>query len=109
MRLYNILHKNSNFLFPIVTIIMVIVHLEITYMPINVREYYFSTLSLEILHYSILTLMAMWSAYIVFTIHLQSVSKQISNVDTKEADVPVPSTPKVSEDKPGQRFVYSYL
>lgn len=53
--------------------------------------------------------MAMWSAYIVFTIHLQSVSKQISNVDTKEADVPVPSTPKVSEDKPGQRFVYSYL
>jgi hypothetical protein len=86
---------------------MVIVHLEITYMPINVREYYFSTLSLEILHYSISTLMAMWSAYIVFTIHLQSVSKQISNVDTKEADVP--STPKVSEDKPGQRFVYSYL
>lgn len=76
-------------------------------MPINVREYYFSTLSLEILHYSISTLMAMWSAYIVFTIHLQSVSKQISNVDTKEADVP--STPKVSEDKPGQRFVYSYL
>ena len=86
---------------------MVIVHLEITYMPIDVREYYFSTLSLEILHYSISTLMAMWSAYIVFTIHLQSVSKQISNVDTKEADVP--STPKVSEDKPGQRFVYSYL
>lgn len=105
MRLYNFLQKNSNFLFPIVTIFMVIVHLEITYMPIDVREYYFSTLSLEILHYSILTLMAMWSAYIVFTIHLQSVS----NVDTKEADVPVPSTPKVSEDKPGQRFVYSYL
>jgi len=68
MRLYNILHKNSNFLFTVVTMFMVIIHLGITYMPIDVREYYFSKLSLEILHYSILTLMAMWSAYIVFTI-----------------------------------------
>lgn len=59
MRFYNFLQKNSNFLFPIVTIFMVIVHLEITYMPIDVREYYFSTLSLDILHYSISTLMAM--------------------------------------------------
>ena len=109
MRLYNLLQKNSNFLFPLVTIIMVMLHVDITYMPIDVREYYFSTLSLEILHYSISTLMVMWSAYIVFTIHLQSVNVQISNVDTKEADVPIPSTPKVSEDKPEQRFVYSYL
>ena len=107
MRLYNILHKNSNFLFPIVTIIMVIVHLEITYMPIDVREYYFSKLSLEILHYAVLILMSMWSAYIVFSLHVQYVIAKITDADTKETEAPSTPAPETIDDKPGQRFTYS--
>ena len=103
MRLYNFLRNNSNFLFPLVTIIMVTIHLEITYLSVDIREYYFSKLSLEILHYTIVILMSAWSAYIIRNIHLQSVSIQITNVDTKEADLP--STPKVDDEKPGQRFI----
>lgn len=49
----------------------------------------------------------MWSAYIVFNLHLQYVNRQISNLDTKEADLP--STPKTSEDKPEQRFIKTCL
>ena len=107
MRLYNFLKNNSTFFFPLVTIIMVILHLEITYLPVDIREYYFSKLSLEILHYAVLVLMSMWSAYIAFNLHLQSVNIQINNVDTKEVDAP--STPKTSEDKPGQRFIETCL
>jgi len=103
MRLYNLLRNNSNFLFPFVTIIMVTIHLEITYLSLNIREYYFSKLSLGILHYTIVILMSAWSAYIIRNLHLQSVSIQITNVDTKEADLP--STPKVDDEKPGQRFI----
>lgn len=103
MRLYNLLKNNSNFLFPLVTIIMVMLHLEITYLSVDIREYYFSKLSLEILHYAVLILMSTWSAYIAFNLHLQSVNIQIKNVDTKEADAT--STPKESENKPGQRFL----
>lgn len=106
MRLYNLLKNNSTFLFPLVTIIMVMLHLQITYLPVDIREYYFSTLSLGILHYTIVVLMSAWSACIVRNLHLQSVSAQIKNVDTKEADAP--STPKVDDDKPGQRFIKTY-
>ena len=74
-------------------------HLQITYLSVDVREYYFSALSLGILHYTIVILMSAWSAYIAFNLHLQSVSIQITNVDTKEADLP--STPKVDDEKPG--------
>ena len=103
MRLYNLLHNNSTFLFSLVTIIMVMLHLQITYLSVDVREYYFSKLSLDILHYAVLILMSAWSAYIIRNLHLQSVSIQITNVDTKEADLP--STPKVDDEKPGQRFI----
>lgn len=103
MRLYNLLKNNSNFLFPLVTIIMVMLHLEITYLSVDIREYYFSKLSLEILHYAVLILMSTWSAYIAFNLHLQSVNIQIKNVDTKEAEVP--STPKESDGTHGQRFL----
>lgn len=106
MRLYNLLHNNSTFLFSLVTIIMVMLHLEITYLSVDVREYYFSKLSLEILHYTIVILMSMWSAYIIRNLHLQSVSIQITNVDTKEAEAP--STPKVDDEEPGQRFIKTY-
>ena len=92
MRLYNLLKNNSTFLFPLVTVIMVMLHLQITYLSVDVREYYFSALSLDILHYAVLILMSAWSAYIAFNLHLQSVSIQMTNVDTKEADAP--STPK---------------
>lgn len=78
---------------------MVMLHLQITYLSVDVREYYFSALSLGILHYTIVILMSAWSAYIAFNLHLQSVSIQITNVDTKEADLP--STPKVDDEKPG--------
>lgn len=98
MRLYNLLKNNSNFLFPLVTIIMVMLHLQITYLSVDVREYYFSALSLDILHYAVVILMSAWSAYIAFNLHLQSVSIQITNVDTKEADLP--SSPKTSDEKP---------
>ena len=103
MRLYNLLRNNSNFLFPFVTIIMVMLHLQITCLSVDVREYYFSKLSLDILHYTVLILMSAWSAYIAFNLHLQSVSIQMTNVDTKEADAP--STPKVDDEEPGQTFV----
>ncbi len=103
MRLYNLLKNNSNFLFPFVTIIMVMLHLQITCLSVDVREYYFSKLSLGILHYTIVILMSAWSAYIIRNLHLQSVSIQISNIDTKEADAP--TTPKVDDEKPGQRFI----
>ena len=78
-------------------------HLQIIYLSVDIREYYFSKLSLGILHYTIVILMSAWSAYIVRNIHLQSVSIQITNVDTKEADLP--STPKVDDATPGQRFI----
>ncbi len=103
MQLYNILKNNSTFLFPLVTVIMVMLHLQITCLSVDVREYYFSKLSLGILHYTIVILMSAWSAYIIRNLHLQSVSIQISNIDTKEADAP--TTPKVDDEKPGQRFI----
>ena len=103
MQLYSFLRNNSNFLFPLVTIIMVTIHLEITYLSVDVREYYFSKLSLDILHYTVLILMSMWSAYIVFSLHIQYVIAKITNVDTKETVAP--STPKTSDEKPGQRFI----
>lgn len=103
MQLYSFLKNNSNFLFPLVTIIMVMLHLQITCLSVDVREYYFSKLSLGILHYTIVILMSAWSAYIIRNLHLQSVSIQISNIDTKEADAP--TTPKVDDEKPGQRFI----
>lgn len=107
MRLYNLLHNNSTFLFSLVTIIMVMLHLQITYLSVDVREYYFSKLSLDILHYAVLILMSMWSAYIIRNLHLQSVSIQITNVDTKETDAPSTPAPETIDDKPGQRFTYS--
>ena len=103
MRLYNLLKNNSAYLFPLVTIIIIMLHLQITYLPVDIREYYFSALSLDILHYAVLILMSAWSAYIAFNLHLQSVSIQMTNVDTKEADAP--STPKVDDEEPGQTFV----
>ena len=103
MRLYNLLKNNSNFLFPLVTVIMVMLHLQIIYLSVDIREYYFSKLSLDILHYTVLILMSAWSAYIIRNLHLQSISIQITNVDTKEADAP--TTPKVDDEKPGQRFI----
>ena len=103
MRLYNLLKNNSAYLFPLVTIIIIMLHLQITYLPVDIREYYFSKLSLDILHYAVLILMSTWSAYIAFNLHLQSVSIQMTNVDTKEADLP--SSPKTSDEKPGQRFI----
>ena len=103
MRLYNLLKNNSAYLFPLVTIIIIMLHLQITYLPVDIREYYFSALSLGILHYTIVILMSAWSAYIIRNLHLQSVSIQISNIDTKEADAP--TTPKVDDEKPGQRFI----
>lgn len=107
MRLYNLLHNNSTFLFSLVTIIMVMLHLQITYLSVDVREYYFSKLSLDILHYAVLILMSMWSAYIVFSLHVQYVIAKITDADTKETEAPPTPAPETIDDKPGQRFTYS--